>query len=97
MGTGENFTVVDTPGFGDSDGQEGMLIDEMVQFLKDEVKSTNVFLLLFHGQQDRLHSGLVRMLRELPLIFGPEFWNHTMIGFTHWGFDQRSINKRDMK
>ena len=94
MGSGKPFTIVDTPGFGDSDGQEGILIDEMVKFMKDEVKSTNAFLLLFHGQQDRIHSGLVRMLRELPLIFGPKFWKHTILGFTHWSFDQRSIQIR---
>ena len=94
MGSGSRFTIVDTPGFGDSDGQERMLIDNMVKFLKDEVKSTNVFLLLFNSQQPRLYSGLIRMLRELPLIFGPEFWNHTIIGFTFWPFDQRSVQAR---
>ena len=94
MVSGKPFTVVDTPGFGDSNGQERMLIDDMVKFFKDKIKSTNVFLLLFHGQQDRIHSGFVRMLRELPLIFGPEFWSHTILGFTHWPFDQKSIQIR---
>ena len=94
MGSGKPFTIVDTPGFGDSDGQERMLIDGMVKYMKDEVKSTNVFLLLFHSKKNRIPSGLVRLLRELPLIFGPEFWSHTMIGFTHWPFDQESIQAR---
>ena len=94
MGSGKPFTIVDTPGFGDSDGQEGILIDEMVKLMKDEVKSTNVFLLLFHGQVDYVPSGYVRLLRELPLVFGPEFWSHAMIGFTHWSFDQGSIQAR---
>ena len=97
MGTGHEFTIVDTPGFGDSDGQEQMLIDEMAKFLKNEVKSTNVFLILFHGQQDRIYSGLVRMLREIPLIFGDDFWNHAILGFTHWPFDKRSARIRKRK
>ena len=95
MGTGMNFTIVDTPGFGDSDGQEAMLIDEMAKFMKKDVKSTNVFLIIFHGQNDRLHSGLVRMLREIPLIFGDGFWNHAILGFTFWSFDKRSARIRE--
>ena len=97
MGTGRNFTIVDTPGFGDSDGLDAMIIDGMAKFFKDKIKEANVFLLLFHGQQERLHSGLIRMLREIPLIFGPKFWSHAIIGFTHWPFDGRSIRTRERK
>ena len=95
MGTGNNFTVVDTPGFGDSDGEEAQLIDSMVKFLKTKVKETNIFLLLFDGEGNlRIHSGLQRTLRDLELMFGDKFWSHVMIGFAYWGFDQRSIENR---
>ena len=88
------LTIVGTPGLGDFDGQDSILINEMIKLLKDEVKSTNVFLLLFNGQEDYVPSGYVRLLRELSLVFGPEFWSHAMIGFTHWSFDQGSIQAR---
>ena len=97
MGTGLNITIVDTPGFGDFDGQEQMMIDKTAKFLKNDVKSANVFLILFHGHQDRIHSGFVRLLREIPLIFGDNFWNHAIIGFTHWPFDERSAMIRSRK
>ena len=97
MGTGQNFTVIDTPGFGDSDGQEPELIDAMVKYLKNKVKETNIFLLLFKGGSQRVHSGLHRMLRDLELMFGKKFWSHVMIGFTFWPFDQRSIEYRGKK
>ena len=97
MGTGENFTVVDTPGFGDSDGQEPELIDGMVKVLKTEVKETNIFLLLFKGENQRVHSGLHRMLRDLELMFGEKFWSHVILGFTFWRFDRRSIEDRMRK
>ena len=97
MGTGGNFTVVDTPGFGDSDGEEPELINAMVKYLKNEIKETNIFLLLFHGQNQRVHSGLQRMLRDIELMFGDNFWSHVMIGFTFWSFDQRSIKNRERK
>ena len=97
MGTGNNFTVVDTPGFGDLDGQDAERIDSMVKFLKNKVKETNIFLLLFNGGNQRVHSGLHRMLRDLELMFGKKFWSHVMIGFTFWPFDQRSIEYRGKK
>ena len=97
MGSGDNFTIVDTPGFGDTDGEEGVLIEETVKFLKNEIKSTNVFLLLFHGQRDRLTSALQSMLREITMIFGDKFWDHTILGFSHWQFNQRSVQNRQRK
>ena len=80
MGTGQNFTVVDTPGFGDFDGQDAERIDAMVKYFKNKVKETNIFLLLFDGGNQRVHSGLDRMLRDLELMFGNKFWSHVMIG-----------------
>ena len=68
MGTGGNFTVVDTPGFGDSDGEEPELINAMVKYLKNEIKETNIFLLLFNGQSQRVHSGLQCMHRFFTCI-----------------------------
>ena len=32
---------MDTPGFGDSNGEDGVLIDEMVKALKDDIKTTS--------------------------------------------------------
>ena len=97
MGVGNNFTVIDTPGFGDADGEEPQLIDGMVKVLRNEIKETNIFLLVFHGANQRVHSGLHRMLRDLELMFGDEFWSHVMMCFTFWKSDQRSIEDRERK
>ena len=84
MGTGNNLTVVDTPGFGDLDGQDAERIDAMVKYLKNKVKKTNIFLLLLNAQNQRVPSGLHRMLRDLELMFGDNFWSHVMLGLTFW-------------
>jgi len=34
LGDGDMFTIVDTPGFGDSDNDDNILIDEMMDVLK---------------------------------------------------------------
>ena len=88
------FTVVDTPGFGDSDGEDSKLIDEMTVALKDSIKTTNGFVILFHGQEDRYNESLQRMLREFAMIFGKKFWDNAIMGFSFWRYDEFSINQR---
>ena len=94
-GNGFPVTVVDTPGFGDSDNDNSILIDEMVHFLKDTVKTTNTFLLLFNGQQDRIDKSLQQMLRELQALFGETIWLNIILCFTFWPYDKTSIARRN--
>ena len=53
LGKGAKFTVVDTPGFGDSDQDDNSLIDEMMDVLKDNVKKANVLMLLINSEQQQ--------------------------------------------
>ena len=53
IGEGDDFTIVDTPGFGDSDNEDSELIDEMVNVLEHVVKTANTLLLLFNGEDPR--------------------------------------------
>ena len=84
LGTGDVFSVVDTPGFGDTDNDDNELIDEMVNVLKNKVKTTNVFLLAFNGMNERLDNKIQQMLREMEALFGQKFWNNTVLGVTFW-------------
>ena len=43
--------MVDTPGFGDSDKEDSVLIDEMMGVLKNTVKSASVLLIVLDGGQ----------------------------------------------
>ena len=92
---GQEFTVVDTPGFGDSDGQDNLLINEMVDTLKDVLKTTNGFLLIFKGDDERFDEKSTQMIREMEALFGNGFWDHVTLGVSHWAFDQQSVNQRN--
>jgi len=96
IGTGPPFTVVDTPGFGDSDNDDNELIDEMTKYLKNTVNTTNLFLLTFNGEQDRLDSTLQQMIREVEALFGRKFWDNVVLEFTHWPFDEHSVTMRNI-
>ena len=47
------------------DNDDNELIDEMVNFLKSNVNTTNVFLLSFNGEQDRIDLSLQQMIRYI--------------------------------
>ena len=58
---------MDTPGFGDSDNDDNNLINEMVDVLKDVVKTANGFVLLFNGMSERFDTKAQQMLREFEV------------------------------
>ena len=95
LGKGAQFTVVDTPGFGDSDQDDNSLIDEMMDVLKDNVKKANVLMLLINAEQQRFSSSLQQMVREMQALFGELFWKNAVIGVSHWAYDANSIAKRN--
>ena len=64
---------MDTPGFGDSDGDDNKLIQEMMDILDNELGSANVILLTLEGSTPRFTSGLYDMMRQMSSIFG-ETW-----------------------
>ena len=67
LGDGDMFTIVDTPGFGDSDNDDNILIDEMMDILKNIIKGANVILLLVNGGQERFDASLQQMMREMQV------------------------------
>ena len=64
---------MDTPGFGDSDGSDNKLIEEMMDILDNELGNANVIVLALEGSTPRFSSGLYDMLRQMSSIFG-ETW-----------------------
>ena len=70
IGEGSNFTVVDTPGFGDSEGpdEENNLIDGMMNFLKNTVKKANAIVLLLNGEQERFQYAFQQTIRYDSVI-----------------------------
>ena len=60
------FTVIDTPGFGNSEGQEMKYVDEMLEILKTTIKETNAVILLLNAEEERLDYAFEQTIR---LIF----------------------------
>merc|ERR1719209_1470285 len=94
LGNGQNFTVVDTPGFGDSNNDDDLLIEEMMDILANVVDHTDTFLLLFDGTETRFDASLQNMIQRMTMIFGHKWWDYLVIGVSFWAYDQASIDER---
>jgi len=96
LGEGEKCTIVDTPGFGDSDNEDGVLIDEMMNVLNQNVVSANVILLLLKGTETRLGGELQQMIREMRALFGEQMWDNLVIGVSFWTYKAADVNYRNI-
>jgi len=88
-------TVVDTPGFGNSLEEEEASIEQLVDFLKDDLMYVNVFVLTFKESDKRLTLGLQSMMKLLGRMFGSQFWKFSVICGTQWGYDDRRVGIRN--
>ena len=95
-GKGRYLTIVDTPGFDDSEGPESQneLVDEMMNVLKYEVKEANALIILIKGTETRFDSAFQQTIRDMISLFGNAFWNNVVIGVSFWRYDPYHINDR---
>jgi len=89
------FTAVDTPGFGDTENDDNKQMDDMIAALKENITTTNGFLLVFKGTDERFDQQCQQMLREMEALFGESFWSFTTIGVSFWPYDINSQNQRN--
>eukprot|EP00091_Calanus_sinicus_P023341 TRINITY_DN7828_c0_g1_i3.p1 TRINITY_DN7828_c0_g1~~TRINITY_DN7828_c0_g1_i3.p1 ORF type:complete len:374 (-),score=63.07 TRINITY_DN7828_c0_g1_i3:19-1140(-) len=94
VGNGDSFTIIDTPGFGDSAGDDNILITQMVDSLKNQIKTANIFVLTMNGQSERFDTLIQQMLREVEALFGTQFWDHVILEATHWSWDEDDVADR---
>ena len=94
-GDGQIFTVVDTPGFGDSEQEDSVLIDEMMTVLKETVKSASVLFLILDGSVDRFSDNLQQMIREMRALFGDNMWDNMLIGVSKWSYSASEVEQRN--
>jgi len=77
------FTIVDTPGIGDSEGRDcvhGMVIAEEVKRLSP----IDAFVLIFKGTNTRFTTDLQEQLSFYEELFGQEFWKRVIIEVSFW-------------
>ena len=85
---------MDTPGFGDSDGEDEELIEEMMDTLANTINHSDTILLLLRGDDTRFGEGLQKMINRMTLMFGHNWWDYVVVGVSFWSYSQEAINER---
>lgn len=88
------FTVIDTPGFGDIFIREKLMIEDLINYLQNEIKYVHVFIIAFKQNDNRINYSLRNMINLLQKMFGDKFWKNTILEATHWNYHSKMINLR---
>jgi len=80
------FTIIDTPGFGDDLLKEEKTIESLVNTLKNDIKYIHLFVIAFRQQDNRMTHALRSMLSLFEKMFGRAFWNNAVLEATHWNY-----------
>ena len=94
LGNGPNFSVVDTPGFGDGDPKSLEKFGQLISYLKSSVKRANTLVILIDSRYQVLDATQEQMLRQMQALFGEKIWESAIIGVSFWHYDADSIEQR---
>ena len=85
---------MDTPGFGVDLEEEEATIDGLVNFLRNDIKYVDAFVIAFKQMDNRVTPAFKTMIKIVGGIFGEEFWDNVIIEATFWGYSQDKIEDR---
>lgn len=87
--------MIDTPGFGDTEGRDSVFTARMILCLKS-LKYVNAFIVCLNSQESRIDLNKQGYIKLLGQMFGGQkFYKHVLICFTKWEFDKAGRLKRE--
>merc|ERR550519_2334198 len=65
--------------------------------MKNQIKSVDIFLLCFSGQNSRFKQYTIDFIKLFESIFSKEMWKHAVTEVTFWKHDRRSVRERQRR
>jgi len=89
------FTVIDTPGIGDTSGKATDCSNFMeVAEMAKKISPIDAFVLVIKGVTTRVGPKLLDQLRFFEELFGERFWKSTVIAVSFWSHGRKDISRR---
>jgi septin family protein len=85
-----NFSIVDTPGFNDTQRSDNDVLEELADWLRDEVKVSGI-IYLHRISSPRMEGSALRNLRMFRKLCGDEFMKNVVLGTTFWDIVSEEI------
>jgi hypothetical protein len=85
---------IDTQGLEDSQGKDAILVQQMVQFLREWQKGVNAIAIIINGQEPYFDRGTQKLIKIVHNFFkNPQFWNHVCLIFTK-SYKDHPVNRK---
>ncbi|KIM94589.1 hypothetical protein OIDMADRAFT_77677, partial [Oidiodendron maius Zn] len=85
---GTNYTLVDTPGFNDTDKSDESVLQDVVSWLSSQYKEKRLLsgIIYLHPiTQPRIQGSTMRQIKVFKALCGPSFYGNVILGTTFWG------------
>ena len=94
--TASKYRLVDTCGFGDSEGRDEAQFEDLLWTLS-RYGAVNSFLIVLNGESARLDANLKAMFIKLKEYFSETVFDHMIVVYTHWSHDKKTVKQRKDK
>ena len=100
LGTGDNVTIVDTPGFDLLNEDHNNFMEQMFEVLNENIETVNAFIIMIKGSDHenkftrKFSSGMINLINFLQAAYGKEIWMNIIIVVSFWSYSRLDILER---
>ena len=90
-----DITIIDSPAFPFKSKDQQRMINDLVNTLRKEIRSTNIFIITFNQWAINMSYSSRMILSSLYRIFGDKIWEHAILLAPDWRYTSYEESVRD--
>ena len=93
----QKFSLVDTPGTGDTANMDCEHAMTTVKFLKEVIGTIDIIVLMFKGTNPRFDASMQKQLELFESVFGHKMWKNVVTEISFWQYTKEAIEEREKR